>query len=429
MRIALLFAAYAGIVLALDNESTDNGNVVNRGTFPYMAFLYYPDDSVVDEKGVRITKSAVLIQENWLISSSFVDANTSNDFPKKTLLARLGAISIDNNFTLNEDENEQEREIIQIARPYNFNTTLWWYSDISLLKTLLPFVTTPTVSVVPTISKNSDLFEMSCYVLLYVRIANTTAERTLMKSTVDLLEASLDKCGSNFKNDTMFCAAPSDEKSAIFNDSNFCEGNRGGPLLCDNELTGIQTYINDCQQPYLYQRLSAWENLLSCAVQEKCLEEQCSTICFLINKDTTTLMAVTTDKDNDVMFDNEFKNNASTTNTDTSIIPTLTTTITTVTTTTTEATTVKDTTLSTTIVTKSKRPAGKKATLTHKTPRIVEYTASVTTEIVDTDNEDIAVRKTVVQAQNHKLHSKASFKIFNLIPYFTSVTLIIMYFT
>lgn len=73
--------------------------------------MYYPDDSIVDEKGVRITKSAVLIHENWLISSSFVDANTSNDFPKKTLLARLGAISIDNNFTLNEDENEQEREV------------------------------------------------------------------------------------------------------------------------------------------------------------------------------------------------------------------------------------------------------------------------------------------------------------------------------
>lgn len=96
----------------------------------------------------------------------------------------------------------------------------------------------------------------------------------------------------------------------------FFQGNRGGPLLCDNELTGIQTYINDCKQPYLYQRLSAWENLLSCAVQEKCLEEQCSTICFLINKDpvptTTGIAAVTTDEDNDVMFANEFNNNSST---------------------------------------------------------------------------------------------------------------------
>lgn len=64
MRIALLLAAYAGkilsyyililnwntwkitnififvgIVFALDNESTDNENVVRRGTFPYMVSI------------------------------------------------------------------------------------------------------------------------------------------------------------------------------------------------------------------------------------------------------------------------------------------------------------------------------------------------------------------------------------------------------
>lgn len=38
----------------------------------------------------------------------------SGGFPKKTLLARAGAITIDLKLTLNEDEDEQEREVWEI---------------------------------------------------------------------------------------------------------------------------------------------------------------------------------------------------------------------------------------------------------------------------------------------------------------------------
>lgn len=65
------------------------------------------------------------------------------------------------------------------------------------------------------------------------------------------------------------------------------QGNSGGPLICDNEVAGIQTYIdNDCKQPHLYQLLSAWENFITCGTEDKCQEEQCSKICDVINKDT-----------------------------------------------------------------------------------------------------------------------------------------------
>lgn len=66
------------------------------------------------------------------------------------------------------------------------------------------------------------------------------------------------------------------------------QGNSGGPLICDNDLVGTQTYINGCNQPYLYQLLSSWDDMISCAIEEKCEEEQCATICFSINKDPVT---------------------------------------------------------------------------------------------------------------------------------------------
>ena len=67
---------------------------------------------VVDADGLRIVRAGVLIRENWLISSNQENTDTSLGFPKKTLLAKLGAINVDTNFTLNEDEHEQEREVI-----------------------------------------------------------------------------------------------------------------------------------------------------------------------------------------------------------------------------------------------------------------------------------------------------------------------------
>lgn len=81
--------------------------------FP-QAFLYYPDEGVVDSMGVRFQRSAVLIRPEWLLSTSIdhpVLDNIPLGFPRKTLLARAGAASIDIHFTLNEDEDEQEREV------------------------------------------------------------------------------------------------------------------------------------------------------------------------------------------------------------------------------------------------------------------------------------------------------------------------------
>lgn len=69
---------------------------------------------MIDGSGARFLRGAVLIRPEWLISSavgSSILTEESNGFPRKTLLARLGAISIDTNFTLNEDEDEQEREV------------------------------------------------------------------------------------------------------------------------------------------------------------------------------------------------------------------------------------------------------------------------------------------------------------------------------
>lgn len=64
------------------------------------------------------------------------------------------------------------------------------------------------------------------------------------------------------------------------------QGNSGGPLICDNEVIGLQTYIeNDCKQPHLYQLLYAWDNFITCGIEDKCKEETCSEICDVIYKD------------------------------------------------------------------------------------------------------------------------------------------------
>lgn len=85
------------------------------------AFVYYPDKTVVDSTGIRLTRGAVLLRPDWLITSSLEDGQTSLAFPKETLVARLGAIRIDSKFTLFEDEDEQEREVIYCLfnRQYN----------------------------------------------------------------------------------------------------------------------------------------------------------------------------------------------------------------------------------------------------------------------------------------------------------------------
>lgn len=82
--------------------------------YTLQAFVYYLDNTIVDESGARFLQSAFLIRLDWLVTSSIDVSSPDNNvvgFPTKTLLARVGAVTIDTNFTLNEDEDEQEQEV------------------------------------------------------------------------------------------------------------------------------------------------------------------------------------------------------------------------------------------------------------------------------------------------------------------------------
>lgn len=91
-------------------------------TYIFQAFLYYRDETVIDSSGSRFFQSGVLIRPDWLVTSAVspsVNSNVSEDFSKKTLIARLGAIIIDPNFNLNDDEDEQEREVSIITNHFH----------------------------------------------------------------------------------------------------------------------------------------------------------------------------------------------------------------------------------------------------------------------------------------------------------------------
>ncbi|CAG9792087.1 unnamed protein product [Diatraea saccharalis] len=232
------------VLFLYDRVLAEGDNEIKRGVYPYMAFLYYPEESVVEPSGARFVRGAVLVKPDWLITSS-VGPITINDiplgFPRKTLLARLGAITIDYKFTLSEDEDEQERER---------------------------------------------------------RVSNWTAERQLMQHFVELQPPLSQDCGSHYYPDTMLCATDNAEYKSLVNDSEFCQGNSGGPLVCDNEVTGIQTYIDsNCKQPHLYQDLSAWDNFIICGIENKCNEEECSNMCTVMNKDDDAKKYETTSDD------------------------------------------------------------------------------------------------------------------------------------
>ncbi|XP_075972481.1 uncharacterized protein LOC142974202 [Anticarsia gemmatalis] len=275
---------------------------VKRGLFPFMAFLYYPDETIVDGAGARFLRAAVLIRADWLVTSAIspsVSADGPNGFPRKTLLARAGAVVIDNKFTLNEDEDEQEREIIQIVRPYNHSATQWWHTDISLMKTLLPFNMTSAVGVIH-LNPNREYEVKTCTILIYTKSSNSSDERTLIQLGVELLPPSVENCGSHFVSKTMTCASDSDDSKHELADPNFCQGNRGGPLICEGEVMALQTYIdNDCKQPHLYQLLSVWDNFITCATENTCREEKCTNICDVTNKDPpeTDAAEASTDKE------------------------------------------------------------------------------------------------------------------------------------
>lgn len=67
---------------------------------------------------MRLLRSAILIRPEWLTTSAIglsIDDGNTNGFPRNNLLARVGSTTIDTNLTLNEDEDEQEREVIYMC--------------------------------------------------------------------------------------------------------------------------------------------------------------------------------------------------------------------------------------------------------------------------------------------------------------------------
>ncbi|CAH3993884.1 unnamed protein product [Pieris brassicae] len=279
LRIIYLLAVF--LLRSVASEANDE---IKKGKYPYMAFIYYPDDSVVDKNGVRLTRAGILLKPDRLITSSLENDDAPMAFPEKTLVARLGSVSIDSNFSINEDEHEQESEIIQIIRPYNFSATEWWFSDISLLKTLIPFNLTTAVAYT-SIYHKSDIIEKECFSLVYARnTLNKTMDKLLTLIPVEVIPST--RCGSHYREKTMVCAQDVDDKKNVTYDPNFCFGNGGGPLICEGNICGIQTYSNGCQEPYLYQVFSGWVLFISCGIQDTCQEKQCEKICTVINKDS-----------------------------------------------------------------------------------------------------------------------------------------------
>nr|XP_032512422.1 uncharacterized protein LOC116766618 [Danaus plexippus plexippus] len=259
MRLFLIIALCADFTAKF--VVADGEFEVKRGVFPFMAFVYYPDKTVVDSTGIRLTRGAVLLRPDWLITSSLEDGQTSlaNIFPL---------------------------QIIQIARPQNYSAMEWWFADISLLKTLLPFNITTAVAPATIDTKPRDA-DRNCLILVYAAPnGNASDDRMLMQLSVEILGSSPENCGSNFMR-SMICGTNTDDTRKY---PGFCEGNSGGPLVCENDVIAIQTYINDCKPPHRYQVLGAWENLITCALEDKCKEEQCARICSIIHKDSDDVL-------------------------------------------------------------------------------------------------------------------------------------------
>ncbi|KAL4714458.1 hypothetical protein ACJJTC_017753 [Scirpophaga incertulas] len=288
-----LISVLCCVVISVHEVLAEGDNEIKKGTFPFMAYILYSDESVMKSAAGRFLRGAVLVKPDWLVTASFGPAmmnQLTEGFPRKTLLARLGSVAIDPLFTLSDDEYEQEREIIQIVSPQNRSATQWWHTDISLLKTLLPFNITAAVNTA-TLLTDKSIKNTDCFFLAYARrTSNITEDRVLMQLYVDIMPDSPKEC-QPYYHETMICAKDNAEanKGKTY-DGEFCEGSHGGPLICDNNVAGIQTYVdNNCKSPYIYQQLSMWNNFITCGIEDKCNEEGCANVCTVTNKDEIIL--------------------------------------------------------------------------------------------------------------------------------------------
>ncbi|XP_037968236.2 serine protease sp-Eoc49 isoform X1 [Plutella xylostella] len=303
---------------SISGERTPAENEVKRGQYPYMAFLYYPDDTIVDTAGNRFIQDAVLLKPDWLVSAA-IDPMEANDvavgFPAKTLLARAGAVTIDANITLNEDENEQEREVIRIVRPANHDMYKYWLTDVSLLKTLEAFKETPAVA--PAALATTSYTDKVCTILVFTKQStNTSTDKVLTHLSVEMLSPSAATCGAEYAEKTMTCASDPADTSVP---ADYCHGNEGGPLICDNLVVGLQTYLNNqCKPPHLFQLLSGWSSFTTCGTEGKCSEEYCSQICRETLKDeprVTSPLGGSTRLYNDLDAEVDSKDNSTAANT------------------------------------------------------------------------------------------------------------------
>ncbi|XP_063380242.1 uncharacterized protein LOC134666866 [Cydia fagiglandana] len=256
---------------------------IKRGIYPFMAFIYYQDETILGLGGGRFLQGAVLVRPSFLISSS-PESTISKDPLSKTMLARVGATVIDQKFTLNEDEDEQEQEVIQITQPFEHDSSQWWLTDICLLKTLQPLVATNAVHFTQ-LSTKQEAADKVCHILIYKKKSGTDV-RVLTRLFVEMLPTSSENCGEHFVHGTMACAADQVTSDGIMASTDFCQGNNGGPLICDNDVIALQTYIkDDCKAPHLYQLLSPRKVFLDCGIDEKCGKEHCKHVCSVIEKD------------------------------------------------------------------------------------------------------------------------------------------------
>lgn len=68
------------------------------------------------------------------------------------------------------------------------------------------------------------------------------------------------------------------------------QNNAGGPLICEDEVVALQTYIveDTCKPPNLYQLISSWRKFITCGLEYNCQKDFCTNTCHVVPKDVIT---------------------------------------------------------------------------------------------------------------------------------------------
>ncbi|GBP71214.1 hypothetical protein EVAR_18007_1 [Eumeta japonica] len=133
---------------------------VKKGEYPFMAYLYYPNEK---SEWRRFLEAAILITPEWLVSSAVDVEYGSAGAPARQLTARMGAVTVDAKFGPPQDDDEQERQIIEVVKSLED----WWKREINLLRAAIPFEASDAVRPAPVTTARADLKGRSCDVLVY----------------------------------------------------------------------------------------------------------------------------------------------------------------------------------------------------------------------------------------------------------------------